>query len=170
SADSFQFMMTEHHAILDGWSVASLLTELFTIYTNLLAGKDEAQEPLATSFRDYVDLELQTVHSQEARGFWERQLDSISMARLPWSRGRHRHTVIRSCPVPIDEVLSQGLQHLAHSAGVSVKSVLLAAHMRAMALISGQTDVTTGLVSNGRPETTDGERVLGLFLNTLPFR
>jgi non-ribosomal peptide synthetase component F len=31
-------------------------------------------------------------------------------------------------------------------------------------------DVVTGLSSNGRPETTDGERCLGLFLNTLPFR
>src|SRR6185369_14181156 len=31
-------------------------------------------------------------------------------------------------------------------------------------------DVLTGIASHGRPETADGERVLGLFLNTLPFR
>ena len=39
-----------------------------------------------------------------------------------------------------------------------------------MGVLSGQRDVLTGLVSNGRPETVDGERVLGLFLNTLPHR
>src|SRR5262249_18810917 len=36
-------------------------------------------------------------------------------------------------------------------------------------LLYGQSDVLTGLVSHGRPETPDGERILGLFLNTLPF-
>ena len=39
-----------------------------------------------------------------------------------------------------------------------------------MSLFSGQADVLTGLVSHGRPETAGGEKVLGLFLNTLPFR
>src|SRR5438128_7715843 len=29
SDETFQFTMTEHHAILDGWSVARLLSELF---------------------------------------------------------------------------------------------------------------------------------------------
>ena len=35
---------------------------------------------------------------------------------------------------------------------------------------AAKADVLTGLVSNGRPETRDSERALGLFLNTLPFR
>ena len=39
-----------------------------------------------------------------------------------------------------------------------------------MGLLYGTTDVLIGLVANGRQETVDGERVLGLFLNTLPFR
>lgn len=34
--ESFQFSLTEHHAILDGWSVATLLTELFQIYWHRL--------------------------------------------------------------------------------------------------------------------------------------
>ena len=39
-----------------------------------------------------------------------------------------------------------------------------------MGLVCGHDDVLTGLVSNSRPEEADGERVLGLFLNTLPLR
>jgi non-ribosomal peptide synthetase component F len=59
---------------------------------------------------------------------------------------------------------------VAQGAGVPLKSVLLAAHMRVLGLMSGQTDVTTGVVTNGRPEEAGGENVLGLFLNTLPLR
>jgi amino acid adenylation domain-containing protein len=42
--------------------------------------------------------------------------------------------------------------------------------LRVQALLSGQSEVVTGLVSNGRPEQSGAERTLGLFLNTLPVR
>jgi amino acid adenylation domain-containing protein len=65
---------------------------------------------------------------------------------------------------------SQGLRSLARAASVPLKSVLLAAHLKTLAVVTGSRDVTTGVVFNGRPETAGGERVLGMFLNTLPFR
>ena len=60
--------------------------------------------------------------------------------------------------------------NLADDLGVPLRSVLLAAHMRALATITNHDDVVTGLVTNGRPERNGGDRVLGLFLNTIPFR
>ncbi len=51
-----------------------------------------------------------------------------------------------------------------------LKSVLLAAHLRVLGLLSGTNDVVSGLVMNGRPESADSRNTLGLFLNTVPFR
>ena len=51
-----------------------------------------------------------------------------------------------------------------------LKSVLLAAHLRILGLLGGEAEAVTGLVCNVRPERAGGERVLGLFLNTLPLR
>ncbi len=51
-----------------------------------------------------------------------------------------------------------------------LRSVLLAAHVRALGIICGESEIVTGLVTNGRPERQDGERVIGLFLGTLPLR
>ena len=51
-----------------------------------------------------------------------------------------------------------------------LKSVVLAAHLRVLGLLSGTDDIVTGLVMNGRPESSDSRNVLGLFLNTVPFR
>src|SRR5262249_31393583 len=62
------------------------------------------------------------------------------------------------------------LQDLARRAGVPLKSVLLAAHMKIVGALSAAADAVSGLVVNARPESRDGERVLGLFLNTVPFR
>ena len=51
-----------------------------------------------------------------------------------------------------------------------LKSLLLAAHLRVIALLAGERDVLTGLVTHGRLEELDGERSCGLYLNTLPLR
>lgn len=42
--------------------------------------------------------------------------------------------------------------------------------MAALGVICGTRDVATALVTNGRPEVPDGEKMIGLFLNSVPLR
>lgn len=51
-----------------------------------------------------------------------------------------------------------------------LRLVLFAAHCLTLRLLSGSADITTGLVTHGRPEVADSDRLAGLFLNTMPFR
>ncbi len=101
------------------------------------------------------------------------RLEGVTPARLPrWQRdetvdparrfGQHRVTV--------PTAVSARLREVAREIGVPVKSVLLAAHFKVLSAWTGQRQIVTGLISNGRPETADGERTLGLFLNTVPLR
>ncbi len=172
SADTFQFSLSFHHAILDGWSDASMLTEIAQTYFHELRGETFDLPVLQTQFRDFVLLELQAIDSAEHRDFWRERLEDSEFIRVPrWKptpvtqeRGIGFHRV------EISDDLSNALKRLALAAAVPIKSVLLAAHMRAVAMLSGSTDVTTLLTSVGRPETRDGDRVFGLFLNSTPFR
>ncbi len=172
--EDFQFSVTEHHAILDGWSVASMFTELFNRYAALvgLRAWDEPPPP-ATAFSDFVELERRTLQSPEGQEFWAGLLEGAESTRLPRPaapRGEEGAGEVPRVAVRIPGEVSEGLKRLAQEAGVPVKSVLLAAHLRVLSLLSGRTDVVTGVVANGRPEEEGGEEVLGLFLNTLPFR
>src|SRR5262249_2574790 len=56
----------------------------------------------------------------------------------------------------------------ARTAGVPIKSWLLAIHLRLIGELSGRDDVVSGLVVGGRPEGDGSDATLGLFLNTLP--
>lgn len=172
SEQTFQFTLTEHHAILDGWSVASLLSELFARYSELVNGQSEAADRKRVDcFRDFVELERQTLQSEVSRNFWSELLRDSVVTTLPNSSTTETAgEELRSIDVPVSRELSDGLKALAQTAGVPLKSVLLAAHLRVMRLLSGQEDVLTGVISHGRPEGVDGERAAGLFLNTLPFR
>ncbi|HXQ72015.1 MAG TPA: amino acid adenylation domain-containing protein, partial [Pyrinomonadaceae bacterium] len=171
--ESFQFSYGEHHAIVDGWSVASMLTELFKTYLTLANGETEPEEtPLASSFRDFVALEQRSLASKESEEYWRAKLNDRSILALPRLRSSPAESAVDSylIDVPVSPEVSDGLKRLARIAGVPIKSVLLAAHIRVMSFLGGQQDVLTGVVSHGRPETIDADRVLGLYLNTLPFR
>jgi amino acid adenylation domain-containing protein/non-ribosomal peptide synthase protein (TIGR01720 family) len=167
----WQFSLTEHHAILDGWSVALLLTELFQIYSHLLGGGPLPAAPPALRYGDFVALERAAIASPEQREFWLARLQGSGRTELPRWPGRAAApggAPARKVAIPADRL--SRLNRLALAAGAPLKSVLLAAHLRVLAFASGEEEVVTGLVMNGRLEEAEGERVLGLFLNTLPLR
>ncbi len=168
---AFQLTLSFHHSVLDGWSAATLLTDLFRRYKALLDGEAPAAETaLASTFREYVELERHTLESAEARDFWRRLLTDAESTTLPRRTGPQPGAtgvfMVKASP-PAD--VADRLRRLARSAAVPLKSVLLAAHIRVLSYLTGRPDPVTGVVSHGRPERSDGEQVLGLFLNTLPF-
>ncbi|MET3498379.1 amino acid adenylation domain-containing protein, partial [Variovorax boronicumulans] len=169
-ADSIHYTLSFHHAILDGWSVAALQTELFERYLGLLDGDPGAQEvqPLAVTPKAVVARERSALASAAHRQFWSRMLDGHVFTGLPAHDGSAGS--VDDLPVVVAEPVRNRLRGVAERLGVPMRSVLLCAHLRVLALLSGRDNVTTGLVSNVRLEQADGDKVLGLFLNTLPFR
>lgn len=172
SNNTFQFTLSE--PFLDGWSAASLLTEVMELHFSAAAGNASAPgDSLATSFRKYVLLERAAVQSKECQGYWQEKLRDCKPTHLP-ERARsfehHGGMTVERINVPISNSLSKKLRMLARSAAVPLKSVLMAAHFRVISFLCSQVDVLTGVLYNGRPEAKDAERVPGLFLNTLPCR
>jgi len=174
SPASFQFSISFHHALLDGWSTATLLVELVQQYS-LACGlaKGEPPRPPQSLFRDYVLLEQQEQKSEEAREFWRDFLEEapVTLYGRPQEgrASRNKPGVLRH-ERKIAPEIHHGLVELSRQMGVPLKTVLLAGHLKVVATLANLSEVVTGLVSNGRVDEVDGERVLGLFLNTLPVR
>ncbi len=169
----FRFSWAEHHAILDGWSMAAMSSELLRIYLWLLGRGEAPPPPPRATFREYVALERKAIASDGFRAFWEERLRDRNASPLPSWRSAPADAEarsVRSRDLTLTPAAGQRLREIARMAAVPLKTVLLAAHLRALAVLTGRSDVVTGLVTNGRPEAADGERVLGLFLNSLPFR
>jgi amino acid adenylation domain-containing protein len=170
---SFQFIFSFHHVCLDGWSLAAVMTEIFQDYASLLQGVEQPFESPRIAYRDFVALEQQAVASEECRRFWTESLRGAALAPMPrWPKSccAGGHEQARGPELQIESEVFQGLKRLAQAAGVPLKTVLLAAHLRVISALTGQTDIVSGLLSNGRPEAIDGEKLVGLFLNTLPVR
>ncbi|HVH11508.1 MAG TPA: amino acid adenylation domain-containing protein, partial [Longimicrobium sp.] len=172
--DRFHLTLAENHAINDGWSLTSLFAELFEDQAALLRGDPLPERPRpAVRFRDFVELERAAMASGESRRFWAERLAGFVPGRLPRPAGDPRAGGGRGTErvqVPLAPAVREGLARLARAEGVPLKSVLLAAHLKVMSLSTGERDVVTGMVANGRPEVAGGTDVRGLFLNTIPVR
>ena len=97
NVDTFQYTVSFHHAILDGWSFAALQTELFRLYDILRPPNEKGLvlRPLASSFKQAVKREREALQSEEERVFWKNHLAGYS-SRYRWS---NKTAVI----VPLDQ-------------------------------------------------------------------
>ncbi|MFD7596713.1 amino acid adenylation domain-containing protein [Kitasatospora sp. NPDC059812] len=164
--DAFQLTISEHHAILDGWSFTSLFTEILERHTALAADPLGAPTPPPrTAFRDFVAVERQAAGDERSLAYWRDRLSGVSGQLFPGSEDVHE------APRTVERVLPEApeqLRQVADALAVPLKSVALAAHLHALAAITGRRRVTTGLAVNGRLERLGGTEVYGLFLNTVP--
>ncbi len=178
--EDVQLAASFHHAILDGWSFATMMTELVECYLDG-APSDAPARPVVRPaarpsprpsprgrFSDFVALEREALASEESRQFWSSRLTAPQSTRIPRRPGPPFGSGVAGSEVAL--TAASDVLAFAQRAGVPVKSVCLAVHLRVLALLSGDRDVVTGLTTNGRPEAEGGEHVLGLFLNTVPFR
>ncbi|MGW4109763.1 amino acid adenylation domain-containing protein [Actinosynnema sp. NPDC004786] len=168
--DEAQLWIVEHHAIMDGWSGRSLFAELLTLYVRALGHDREVPPPPRARFREFVALERAALADDAHRAFWTDLLDDVTAGALPLGGPATAEPDMAMAEFTVPAEVGEGLLALANRLKVSVRVVLLAAHLRVMSLLSGRDDVVTGVVYHGRGEQTDGDRVLGLFLNTVPFR
>ncbi|WP_460861704.1 amino acid adenylation domain-containing protein, partial [Rheinheimera gaetbuli] len=170
SDESFQYVFSFHHSILDGWSFASLNTELFNHYAQLLL--DKAPAPLKEEwiYRDFIMLEQQSLYDLQGITHFNGMLEAAPVRQVPYKADaapeRKREQVSHQvCGIA---ERSKALAQLATELNVPLQSVLLAVHFKVLSLLSGEAKVVSCVTHNGRPEQTDAERGLGLFLNSLP--
>ncbi|MGC5363113.1 amino acid adenylation domain-containing protein [Streptomyces sp. DT24] len=171
--DTVELVLSFHHAILDGGSVANLVRELLQDHLHGL-GKDIEAVPdqALPSPAHHVLAERHALESAESQEFWSDYLTDAPLLRLEEFRPHEApgtdELITRIVDLP-DE-LTERLRGLARDRELPLKSVLFTAHTLALSLYSGTPDVTTGLVTHGRPEHEGAERIAGLFLNTMPVR
>ncbi|MBL8149018.1 MAG: amino acid adenylation domain-containing protein, partial [Blastocatellia bacterium] len=173
SQETFQFTITSHHIILDGWSFSILIAELFQLYLSKLGKLSPPDQPSVYTYKDYIASEQKALRSEEGMKFWESIMQGFTFTKLPRISGKlqtKKTEQYKNANVSISEDTSKKILELSKKLGVSLKSILLAIHLKVLSVLSNQNDVLTGMVSHSRPEVADSERIVGLFLNTVPFR
>ncbi|MGM9334861.1 non-ribosomal peptide synthase/polyketide synthase [Streptomyces murinus] len=171
--DRLHLLWTSHHLILDGWSLAQVLTEVFAEYTALTTG-GTPRPPARRPFGDYVRW-LAGQDGAAARAHWRDVLAGFATPTpLPADRARRpghetRSAGLHTAGLP-DEV-SARLTRTARAAGLTLGTVVQGAWALLLSRYSAEPDVLFGTTVSGRPDDLPGvESMVGMFINTLPTR
>ncbi|WP_329462495.1 non-ribosomal peptide synthetase [Streptomyces sp. NBC_01431] len=166
--DSHRLLLTNHHLLLDGWSMPVLIRELLTLYA---AGADPSGLPRPRPYRDFLT-HLAAADRQAARAAWREALAGLEEPTLVRQSDRDRTPQVPeriefALPAPVAGALTER----ARDAGLTLNTVLQGAWALVLARLTGRDDVVFGATVSGRPpELPDVESMVGLFINTLPVR
>ncbi|PKM50197.1 MAG: hypothetical protein CVV02_12585 [Firmicutes bacterium HGW-Firmicutes-7] len=173
SDEQITLMMSYQHSILDGWSVATLITDLLEAYKLISEGKEVAVSKLANSYKEYVAYNLGRIKSKENEVYWSNMLDGYSRNKLPFNLSNRKIDDVLGSKIfrgNINIELLEKLERLAKSYGCTLKEMCISAYVYLISVISTEKDVTTGIVTHNRPPLEDADKILGNFLNTIPIR
>ncbi len=161
--DRHRFVLTNHHIVLDGWSLPVLLREIFASYHG-------QRLAAAGSYRSFVAW-LAGRDREAAHAAWREVLagfDAPTLVGPPDRLGLGRRGV-ESFRVPA--ATTRALSELARSRHTTVNIVLQGAFAQLLCWLTGQHDVAFGTTVSGRPaELAGSESMVGLLINTVPVR
>src|SRR5277367_3609501 len=161
--DQHRFVLTNHHIVMDGWSLPILLGEMFASYYGQWL-------PAAGSYRSFVTW-LAGRDRDAAHAAWREVLAGFDTPTLvgPPDRLGLGQRGVASFRVP--EQTMRALSELARSCHTTVNTVLQCAFAQLLCWLTGRHDVAFGTVVSGRPaEVVGADSMIGLLINTVPVR
>jgi amino acid adenylation domain-containing protein len=162
-----------HHAVMDGWSNALFLTELNNTYLKLKSDPGFVPQELKNTYKAFVIEQIIEKRKKKVWDYWRNELAGYKRLDFPGmgkrndeNGSKNRETYVYNLGSP----LAQGLKEVAGRYDTSIKNLCFGAYVYMLSMLSYENDMVVGLVTNSRPLCEDGDKLVGCFLNTIPFR
>ncbi|QZD60458.1 amino acid adenylation domain-containing protein [Bacillus pumilus] len=168
----FKLILSHHHIIMDGWCFGIILNDLFEMYKCSIQNK-KINVDNTTPYSKYIKW-LENLDHKESIDYWRDYLRGIEQhTQIPAQNSLSiNHNYIRSeKSIIFSEELTRNLKILAGDLKVTLNTVLQCIWGILLQRYTGTNDVTFGSVVSGRsPEISGIEKMVGLFINTVPVR
>ncbi|EFG2693397.1 hypothetical protein BOZ44_005334, partial [Escherichia coli] len=167
---NWHLIWSNHHIIMDGWSMGVLMKKLFHYYESYRNGKtpDRSQ---GKPYADYIQW-LGKQNQQAAEGYWKDRLDGAiqhqGLLQQKEANGQYDH---QEWTFTWDAEMVSSIQEIARNCQVTAPNLFQAVWSVLLGTYHATNDVTFGTVVSGRPPSVAGiEQMAGLFINTIPVR
>ncbi|MBN3942856.1 amino acid adenylation domain-containing protein [Nostoc sp. NMS9] len=172
--DTYEFVFSFHHILMEGWSINWLWKEFYEFYNAFCQGQDlhlERPRP----YREYIAW-LQQQDLDKAEAFWRQKLKGFTLptpivvGNTSASFSDQKEDYQRQ-EVLVSETMTTALKSLARKHHLTLNILIKGAWALLLSRYSQESDIVFGSTSSGRPTAlADAESMVGLFINTLPLR
>jgi amino acid adenylation domain-containing protein len=168
-------LLTMHHIVSDGWSMAVLFRDLSELYAANREGRPHRLPELPIQYADYALWQREWLQGDvldEQLAYWRQQLgDGVPALELPADRPRPPERTFRGRAqgMALSEECAAALNELSLQKGATLFMTLLAAFKVLLYRYTGQRDVVVGtpIANRNRSEI---EQLIGFFVNMLVLR
>lgn len=174
--DLYTCIFSNHHSILDGWSMPILLDYVHESYLKLLNGEEvnDTQDDCYNKAQSYLSLPYKDI-----KQYWDKYLsnindeDGISLLAdkkvfLP-EGSIHDVNAFKVETIVIDKDLFNTLKWINKNKGVTLNAILQYAWHKTLNIYCNKPQTIVGTVVSGRAIPVAGiEKSVGLYINTLP--
>ncbi|WP_409509736.1 amino acid adenylation domain-containing protein [Bacillus spizizenii] len=172
--DEHLIVLTFHHIIADGWSIAVFVQELESTYAAIVQGRPLPSHEVA-SFRQYLDWQqakIENGHYEEGVRYWRQHLSepipqaflpSMSSSRYPHGYEGDRYTVT------LDRPLSEAIKSLSIRIKNSVFVTILGAFHLFLQQLTKQDGLVIGIPTAGQLHMKQ-HKLIGNCVNMVPVK
>ncbi|HEX2133005.1 MAG TPA: amino acid adenylation domain-containing protein [Actinophytocola sp.] len=159
-------VVTLHHAVLDGRSLAMLMSEVDDDYRGV------ESLPERPPYRDFVEWLSGRDAEDRETAFWRGYLDDLAgPTPLPFGRVEARQPAGPVVSFTLDDAETAALRRVADSEGVTLNTLVHAAWSLVLAAHAGTDDVVFGVTRSVRHGSVPGAAdMVGMLLATVPLR
>jgi amino acid adenylation domain-containing protein/FkbM family methyltransferase len=172
SEEGYRLLWSHHHLLLDGWCQGLVMKELFETYERECGAVGPPEPVTPRPYRDYIAW-LQSQDLSKAENYWRETLRGFEQPTtiLKSNGAVHHNAHYKHYRIRLNPEESQLLQERARREQLTMNTVLQGAWALLLSRYSNTADVVFGATVSGRPADLSGvERMIGLFINTLPVR
>ncbi|HLJ90625.1 MAG TPA: amino acid adenylation domain-containing protein, partial [Candidatus Angelobacter sp.] len=181
-----RLIFTNHHVLMDGWSLPIFFKELLELYRlealyrfealyrpeQAVGAEEKAVElPPVRPYSDYLQW-LSRQDQQASLQLWKEYLSGLEGGtRLAKPEDRKRTSSFRQWESDLPSAITHRLQAVARELGLTLSTVVQGLWALLLTRFAGREEVVFGVTVSGRPAELVGvEYMIGLFINTLPVR
>jgi amino acid adenylation domain-containing protein len=171
--DSYKFIWTYHHIIVDGRSRQVVIDEVFDYYDTIRQGKDLSLPP-PRQYREYVDWSQQQ-DILKSENYWRTLLkgfltpNHISSSRTSGFLDETNRTKAEA-ETGVSESVTSRLSNIARENRLTLNTIVQGAWALLLNRYCNEDDIVFGVVRAGRHWTPRAGNMVGLFVYTVPTR
>ncbi len=171
-AEEYEVIWCFHHIIMDGWCLGIIMEDFFKAYS--MFEKDMEISAINNyPYSDYIKW-LQEQNKEEAQNYWKNYLqDYEQQTSVPKLYKKTNENKYLHCDTQfeLNEATAERLIKLARENQISLNIIFQTVWGILLQKYNNTKDIVFGAVVSGRPPEIDGiERMVGLFINTIPVR
>ncbi|MFE6862850.1 amino acid adenylation domain-containing protein [Nocardia sp. NPDC057668] len=160
-----RLILTAHHILMDGWSVAVFVTELLAVHA---AGGRTGALPAPHPYRDYIAW-LAGRDRAVATAAWADYLSLLSAPLMLAEAVPQPNSIPETTRLLLSAADTRRLRDWSREHGLTLNTAVQFAWTVLLGRLTDRRDIVYGATISGRPEHLPGvETMVGLFINTVP--